>query len=193
MHPRILLVDNFDSFTFNLYHFVQQCNVSGVDVLRNNENLTEKAIIYDAIILSPGPGLPDKAGNMPRLIDEFVTIKPILGVCLGHQALALHFGAQLENMNEVIHGRESNLLQMDFEDVIFKGLQNPITVGRYHSWVVAHQNFPSCLKVTSVDGKGMIMSYSHRQLPVHGVQFHPESIMTNQGLRMIENWINSIQ
>jgi anthranilate synthase component 2 len=193
MPPRILIVDNFDSFTFNLYHYLLQCNVSAVDVVRNNEDLIQIAPNYDAFVLSPGPGLPHDAGNMPELIREFASKKPFLGVCLGHQALALHFGAQLENMEEVIHGRESNLFQVDFEDVIFRGLQSPVTVGRYHSWVVANDAFPTCLKVTSIDSKGLIMSYSHIYLPICGVQFHPESIMTNQGLQMINNWIDSIQ
>lgn len=193
MPPRILIVDNFDSFTFNLHHYLLQGNVLAVDVVRNNEDLTQIAPNYDAIVLSPGPGLPHDAGNMPALIREFAGKKPFLGVCLGHQALALHFGAQLENMDEVIHGRESNLVQVDFEDVIFRGLKSPVIVGRYHSWVVANKGFPTCLKVTSVDNKGLIMSYSHICLPIFGVQFHPESIMTNQGLQMMKNWMHSIQ
>ena len=186
---KILIIDNYDSFTYNLVHLAEQF-ADEVLVIRNDE--VDFSIIdqYDKIILSPGPGLPEHAGNLKDVVKEYASRKSILGVCLGHQSLAYIFGLKLHNMNEIKHGVQSVLHEIDKEEVIFKNLIEPIKVGHYHSWVINEKNNFDDWTITA-KSKDMIMAISHNSLDLKGVQFHPESILTPQGKQMIENWIKS--
>ena len=185
---KVLIVDNYDSFTFNLYHYVKQFN-SDVDVLKNDRVKLSDIKLYDKIILSPGPGLPSEHENIFKIIKKSIG-KPLLGVCLGHQAIAEFFGAKLVNLSSVNHG-VSSLISIINDDYIFNNLNKKINVGLYHSWVIDKNNFPACLEITSVNSDGFISSYKHADLDIRGVQFHPESILTEHGLKMIENWIRN--
>jgi len=185
---RILIVDNYDSFTFNLYHYVKQFNFD-VEVLKNDKIKLNDIKLYDKIILSPGPGLPSEHHNLFEIIKKSIN-KPLLGVCLGHQAIAEFFGAKLVNLSSVNHGI-SSLISIINDDYIFDNISKEINVGLYHSWVIDKNNFPACLKITSVNSDGFISSYKHISLDIRGVQFHPESILTENGLKMIENWIKN--
>lgn len=188
----ILLLDNYDSFTWNLYHYITQLTDVQVVVKRNDEITVEEALQFDAIMLSPGPGLPEEAGIMNDLIAAAVNTKPILGICLGHQALGIHFGGKLKQLPEVWHGVQKEIRITDAVCPLFKSLESTFESGHYHSWVVDREDFPSCLKITATDFENTVMALSHQSLPVHGVQFHPESVMTTQGLKIIENWLRSI-
>lgn len=190
---RIVIIDNYDSFTYNLVHLVQEITGTKVDVLRNDELQLKDLEKYDRIILSPGPGIPHEAGLLMEIIAAFAGKKSMLGVCLGHQAIAEHFGASLINMRRVLHGVSSNLRLTIPVDSFFQGLDNPIAVGHYHSWVVSTENFPDCLILTSHDEQGHIMSFRHRDYDIFGVQFHPESILTPQGKHMMKNWLENNQ
>jgi len=186
---RILILDNYDSFTFNLVHFVEQfCD--DVTVRRNDEITLGEVEAFDAIVLSPGPGLPKDAGIMPQLIRHYAPTKKMLGVCLGHQAIGEAFGANLKNLNRVHHGVAIpvNIIQ---DDVLFHGMQKRIETGRYHSWVIDNRTVPAELMVTSTDDEGEVMAIRHREFDVCGVQFHPESLLTPKGLQIIGNWVNS--
>lgn len=185
---KILLFDNYDSFTYNLLHTVQSLGHTNVDVIRNNKLTLEEVERYDKIILSPGPGLPEEAGLLLPLIERYATSKSILGVCLGHQAIGQVFGAKLENIPFVFHGVQTPA-QIVAEDYLFAGLPEEIAVGRYHSWIVARENFPTELEVTALDKAGAIMALRHRTLDLHGVQFHPESILTPEGTAIIRNFL----
>ncbi|OQA11424.1 MAG: Anthranilate synthase component 2 [Bacteroidetes bacterium ADurb.Bin397] len=188
----ILLLDNYDSFTWNLYHYITQLTDVPVVVKRNDEITVEEALQFDAIMLSPGPGLPEEAGIMNELIAAAVNTKPILGICLGHQALGMHFGGKLKQLPEVWHGVQKEIRITDTACPLFNGLASMFESGHYHSWVVDREDFPECLKITATDFENTVMALSHQSLPVHGVQFHPESVMTTQGLKIIENWLRSI-
>jgi anthranilate synthase component 2 len=186
---KILILDNYDSFTYNLLHYVQDITNAKIDVIRNDKISIEEINHYDGIILSPGPGLPSDTGVMCDLIKKYGSSKKILGVCLGHQAIAEVYGAKLENMLEVMHGVSSKVQILEKEEKLFAGLPRYIEVGHYHSWVVSKDHFPDCLQITSVDAKDQIMSLRHKNYNVCGIQFHPESILTPYGKEMIRNWI----
>ncbi len=187
---KILILDNYDSFTFNLVHYVEQfCD--DITVKRNNEISLSEVEAYDAIILSPGPGLPKDAGIMPELIKRYAPTKKILGVCLGHQAIGEAFGARLKNLNQVHHGVAIPVNITDKDEALFTGLPNRIDTGRYHSWVIDKETVPSELRVTSTDDDGEVMAIRHTNFAVCGVQFHPESLLTPEGLKIIENWVGS--
>ncbi len=184
---KTLILDNYDSFTYNLVHYAEQfCD--DIKVFRNDKISLDAVDKYDVIILSPGPGLPKDAGIMPELIKRYAPTKKILGVCLGHQAIAEAFGGKLVNMNQVLHGVARKAIVVDPSDELFKGLQQEFNCGRYHSWAVKKQDLPDCLKLTVIDEHDFVMSFRHKTLDVCGVQFHPESILTEHGLEIIENF-----
>ena len=186
---KILILDNYDSFTHNLFHYVKQFE-KDVSVVKNDKISLIEVEKYDKIILSPGPGLPDEHKNLKKIIKQFSSTKSILGVCLGHQAIAECFGAQLKNLEDVMHGISSEILFIK-KDVIFKNIPDQIKVGHYHSWVIDEKTLPSCFEVTSKNEDGVIMSISHKKYDLKGLQFHPESILTEYGLLMIRNWVFS--
>lgn len=187
---KILILDNYDSFTFNLVHYVEQfCD--DITVKRNNEITLEEVEYFDAIILSPGPGLPKNAGIMPDLIKRFASSKKILGVCLGHQAIGEAFGASLKNLNQVHHGVAIPINVIERNEPLFKSLPDKIDTGRYHSWVIDKETVPSDLIISATDDYGEVMAIRHKTNDVCGVQFHPESLLTPNGLKIIENWIHS--
>ncbi|MBS1732866.1 MAG: aminodeoxychorismate/anthranilate synthase component II [Bacteroidetes bacterium] len=185
----ILIFDNYDSFTYNLVHLVEKLTHQKVDVCFNDRLELDRVNAYDKIILSPGPGIPAEAGLMPELINRYSSSKQILGVCLGHQAIAENFGAKLLNLPEVYHGVATPVRILDKENVLFRGLPGCIEAGRYHSWIVSKEELPSELLVTAEDEHGYIMALKHRQYNVQGVQFHPESILTPFGEQIIRNWL----
>lgn len=185
---KILVFDNYDSFTYNLVHLIKELGYTDVDVYRNDRINLSSVAKYDKIILSPGPGIPSEAGLLLPLIKEYAATKSILGVCLGHQAIGESFGATLTNMKEVHHGVASDTILIN-NDYIFAGLHSTIEVGRYHSWTVDNQNIPGCLTVTAVDCNNQIMALKHKKYDVHGVQFHPESVLTPMGNIIIKNFL----
>lgn len=184
---KILILDNYDSFTYNIVHLVNELGVE-TDVFRNDRITVEEVGQYDRIILSPGPGLPCEAGVLSEVIRHYAPKKSILGICLGEQAIGECFGATLENLSEVYHGVHTPV-QVIAEEKMFEGLGDHFEVGRYHSWVVSRKGLPDCLTVTAEDAHGQIMALAHKTYDVRGVQFHPESIMTPQGKKMIANWL----
>lgn len=186
---KLLILDNYDSFTYNIVHAVRELGVEPA-VRRNDKITLDEVDNFDKIIISPGPGIPSEAGILPQLLERYAGSKPILGVCLGHQAIGECFGAKLRNLPEVYHGIKSQI-SITIPDYIFAGLPGRIDVGRYHSWVVDKNNLPDCLEVTAVSDDGEIMAMRHRTLDVRGVQFHPESILTPQGLTIIDNWLKA--
>jgi anthranilate synthase component II len=186
----ILVFDNYDSFTYNLVHMVQKIVGGKTDVYRNNEIPLEKVNEYDKIILSPGPGVPSEAGLLIPLIKEYAPKKSILGVCLGHQAIGEAFGGKLENLSTVYHGVSTQCFPST-ETKLFEGLPTPFTIGRYHSWIVSETDFPEDLEITAKDGNGLIMGLQHKNYDVQGVQFHPESVLTPEGYKILENWLSA--
>lgn len=186
---KILIFDNYDSFTYNLVHLVKSLGYNDIDVFRNDKIELENIAIYDKIILSPGPGIPSEAGLLLPLIKKYAATKPILGVCLGHQAIGEAFGAELINLENVYHGVTTST-EIIGNDYVFEGLENKIDVGRYHSWIVSNNNLPACFAVTAVDGENQIMAMKHKEYDVHGVQFHPESVLTPVGGTIISNFLN---
>ena len=186
---KIVIIDNYDSFTYNLSHLVKELGAE-VTVVRNDQFALPELEAYDKIILSPGPGIPSEAGLLLDVIKTYAGKKPILGVCLGHQAIGECFGAQLTNLSEVFHGVATEGTQFG-NDPIFAGLPQRITMGRYHSWVVSKENFPSCLEITAESDEGQIMALRHREYDIHGIQFHPESVLTPEGRKIIENFLRS--
>lgn len=187
----ILVIDNYDSFTYNLVHAIKKISGLPVDVYRNDEISLEEIEKYDRIVLSPGPGLPEEAGLLLDIIKKFAPTKKILGVCLGHQAIGEAFGGTLHNMKKVLHGIATPVELTDNESVLFKGLPETFEVGRYHSWIVQQEGLPDCLEVTSYDSDGFIMSMKHKEFDVEGVQFHPESVLTPLGEQIIRNWLKA--
>lgn len=185
----ILLLDNYDSFTWNLFHYLQQLTDEKVVVKRNDELSVEEAAEYSSYVLSPGPGLPSEAGILKDLITEYSESKPILGICLGLQAIAEVFGGKLFNLNDPLHGVSSKTFLIDHNDPIFRSLPDEFSSGHYHSWAVSDEGLPATLKVTARDQEGMIMALKHVSKQIHGLQFHPESVMTEYGLQMIHNWL----
>lgn len=186
---KILLIDNYDSFTYNLVHLIRSLGYD-VDVKRNDAVTREEAEGYDKILLSPGPGIPSEAGLLIDIVKHCAPHKSILGVCLGHQAIGEIFGATLVNLKEVHHGVASQI-NVTSEDGLFAGLGKNFEAGRYHSWAVSQENFPDELEVTALDDSGEIMALRHRKYDVKGVQFHPESVLTPLGSKIMENWLKN--
>lgn len=185
---KILLFDNYDSFTYNLLHILKEFGAD-VEVYRNDRISLDEVDRFDKILLSPGPGIPEEAGILLPLIKRYAPTKSILGVCLGEQAIGQAFGAQLINLTEVHHGEYSDV-QILAPDPLFDGLDPVFRAGRYHSWVVSKENFPDCLEITAEDViEGQIMALRHRTYDVRGIQFHPESVLTPQGKLIIQNWL----
>ncbi|MCW5520733.1 aminodeoxychorismate/anthranilate synthase component II [Aureitalea sp. L0-47] len=187
---KVLVIDNYDSFVYNLVHYLEDLNVD-VTVVRNDRFLLEEVEKYDKILLSPGPGIPDEAGLLKDVIRAYAGRKPILGVCLGQQAIGEVFGGSITNLDEVFHGVATKANILVDNEPLFSGLQKEIEVGRYHSWVVEREGFPDVLEITSLDENGQIMSLRHREFDIRAVQFHPESVLTPEGKTMIKNWIES--
>lgn len=185
---RIVIIDNYDSFTYNLAHLVRELGAE-VTVLRNDQFELSALEAFDKIILSPGPGIPEEAGLLLDVIRTYAGKKPILGVCLGHQAIGQVFGGTLKNLSEVYHG-VATPVRITGDEALFAGLDETIEVGRYHSWVVDTENLPACLEVTSLSDEGLIMSLRHKEMDVRGIQYHPESVLTPNGKAIIQNWIN---
>ena len=184
---KIAIIDNYDSFTYNLAHLVRELGAE-VSVMRNDRFAIGQLQPFDKLILSPGPGIPSEAGLMPEAIEAYAGRKPMLGVCLGHQAIAEAFGARLVNLGEVCHGvaTEGTLLGTDY---IFARLPRRIAMGRYHSWAVSREGLPGCLEVTAESDDGLIMALRHKSYDIHGIQFHPESVLTPAGRTIVENWL----
>ena len=191
-HPHIVIIDNYDSFTYNLSHLLKELGAD-VTVFRNDQFELSKLESFDKIVLSPGPGIPSEAGLLLDVIRTYAGRKPILGVCLGHQAIGEVFGARLENLSDVFHGvaTEGSVVHPD-ADPIFEGAthgDNRLTMGRYHSWVVSRDNIPDCLQITALSDEGQIMALRHRHYDIRGIQFHPESVLTPQGRTILANWL----
>jgi anthranilate synthase component 2 len=190
---KIVIIDNYDSFTYNLAHLIKELGAE-VTVYRNDEPevqaLIDNAdnIEFDKIVLSPGPGIPSEAGLLLNVIRTFAGKKPMLGVCLGHQAIGEVFGGQLTNLSDVFHGVATEGTQFG-NDPIFEGLPKRIVMGRYHSWVVSKDGFPSCLEITAESDEGQVMALRHKEYDIHGIQFHPESVLTTEGKTMLGNWL----
>jgi anthranilate synthase component 2 len=194
---KILVFDNYDSFTYNLVHLVEKIIGEKVDVFRNDQIPLEKVEMYDKIILSPGPGIPSEAGSLLPLIKQYASTKSILGVCLGHQAIGEVFGARLINLSKVYHGVASpvNIIPQNPRSAtnsanLFEGLSDGFMAGRYHSWVVDPDDFPDTLEITATDMNGHVMALRHKSYDVLGVQFHPESILTPDGEKIMRNWFS---
>jgi anthranilate synthase component II len=185
---KLLILDNYDSFTYNLLHYVEKL-VEDITVKRNNEISIEEVDEYDSILLSPGPGLPKDAGIMPALIQNYSTTKKILGICLGMQAIGENFGGKLKNLDKVLHGVSTISTVTKLQEPIFKNIPATFESGHYHSWVVDNQYFPEELEVTAINETGLIMALSHKKYNVRGLQFHPESVLTPMGFEMIKNWV----
>jgi anthranilate synthase component 2 len=191
---KILVFDNYDSFTYNLVHLIEKILHEKTDVFRNDQIPIEKVAEYDKIVLSPGPGLPEEAGLLLPLINEYAKSKSILGVCLGHQAIGEAFGGKLVNLSTVYHGIATPIrIEMNSarpKSILFEGLPQEFEAGRYHSWVVSDERFPEELEITARDEENFIMGLQHRRYDVMGVQFHPESVLTPQGERIMRNWLS---
>ena len=186
---KIVIIDNYDSFTYNLSHLIKEIGAE-VTVIRNDQFTLNQLERFDKIVLSPGSGIPSEAGLLLDVIKTYKGRKPILGVCLGHQAIGEVFGGTLENLSDVFHGVATEGTQFS-NDYIFDSLPKRITMGRYHSWVVSRENFPTCLEVTAVSDEGQIMALKHKNYDIHGIQFHPESVLTPEGKTILRNFIES--
>lgn len=185
---KILVFDNYDSFTYNIVHALKKLGYNDVEVHRNDQIVLAEIARFDKIILSPGPGVPSESGILLDLIKTYAASKSILGVCLGEQAIAEAFGGKLINLPEVHHGVTSEIQVLE-NDMLFNDLPKKMTVGRYHSWAVEKESLPDCMKITAVDESGMIMALAHKQYDIRGVQFHPESVLTPEGEEMLRNWL----
>jgi anthranilate synthase component 2 len=190
MSRRLLVLDNYDSFTYNLVHLIREIGGLELEVHRNDAITLAEVGRFSEIVLSPGPGVPQEAGIMPELVRQYGETKRILGVCLGHQCIGEVFGGTLHNLSRPVHGVATDCSPCVANELMFCGLPETFSVGRYHSWVVAQENFPDSLEVTAIDSVGEIMALRHRTLNVRGVQFHPESVLTPDGRIMIQNWLN---
>ncbi|GAA4442909.1 aminodeoxychorismate/anthranilate synthase component II [Ravibacter arvi] len=187
---RILVLDNYDSFTYNLVYILRELH-SNVEVIRNDKIALEAVNAYDKILLSPGPGIPSEAGIMQEVIKTYAATKSILGICLGEQGIAEAFGATLENMTDVLHGVSHDITVADPSERLFKGVPQTFRAGRYHSWTVVPESLPDTLKITAVDAEGRVMGISHTEYDVKGLQFHPESVLTDFGKEMLQNWLQA--
>lgn len=185
---KILVLDNYDSFTYNLVYLLRVLGFGeNMDIYRNDKISLEDVNAYDKILLSPGPGVPSEAGIMPALISQYAAHKDILGICLGHQAIGEAFGSKIINLSEVVHGVATEVSISP--DSIFKGLPEKFKIGRYHSWVIDESTLSPDLEVTAKTPDGQIMAVRHKQYKVKGLQFHPESILSEHGKQMIQNWL----
>lgn len=189
MSKKVLVIDNYDSFTYNLVHYLEDLNCD-VTVYRNDKLAIEDVEAFDKIVLSPGPGIPDEAGLLKPIIKKYAATKSIFGVCLGQQAIGEVFGGALVNLDDVYHGVATNVTISVDDEYIFKDLEKNIEVGRYHSWVVS-PDLPESLEATSFDANGQVMSLRHKEYDVRGVQYHPESVLTPYGKKILENWVNN--
>jgi anthranilate synthase component II len=187
---KVLVIDNYDSFVFNLVHMLYNLNVEDITVIKNDKISLDEIQSYDKILLSPGPGIPKDAGLMPQIIKQFAPTKSILGVCLGHQAIAECFGASLKNLEEPLHGVASTINILE-ENYLFEKCPKTFHIGHYHSWVVEENTLANDLEILAKDEKGNIMSIGHKTYDVRGVQFHPESVLTENGMQIITNWIKN--
>jgi anthranilate synthase component 2 len=185
---KIVIIDNYDSFTYNLSHLLKELGAE-VTVYRNDQFELPQLEAFDKIVLSPGPGIPSEAGLLLDVIRTYAGKKPIFGVCLGHQAIGEAFGGRLENLSEVFHGVATEGTQFG-NDPVFAGLPQKITMGRYHSWVVSREGFPDCLEITAESNEGQIMALRHKEYDIHGIQFHPESVLTPEGRQILRNWLS---
>ena len=185
---KIVIIDNYDSFTYNLSHLLKELGAE-VTVYRNDQFELPQLEAFDKIVLSPGPGIPSEAGLLLDVIRTYAGKKPIFGVCLGHQAIGEAFGGRLENLSEVFHGVATEGTQFG-NDPVFAGLPQKITMGRYHSWVVSREGFPDCLEITAESQEGQIMALCHKEYDIHGIQFHPESVLTPEGRQILRNWLS---
>ncbi len=187
---RILVLDNYDSFTYNLVHIIRALGYGkDMDVLRNDKIALEDVKRYDKILLSPGPGIPSEAGIMLDLIGMYGPSKSILGICLGHQGIGEVYGAHIFNMTEVLHGVETDVKILQPDDYLFNGVPDEFRVCRYHSWALESNTVNGQLTINSLDEKGIVMGLSHKKYDVRGLQFHPESILTENGIQLIKNWL----
>lgn len=184
---KVLVIDNYDSFTYNLVHYLHDLDCD-VTVKRNDKLTLDEVEVFDKILLSPGPGIPDEAGLLKPIIKRYAETKSILGICLGQQAIAEVFGGSIENLTEVYHGVSTEIDLTNDDEILYRDIPKKIEVGRYHSWVVT-KNLPSELIVTSIDENGEIMSLRHKVLDVRAVQYHPESILTPEGKKILKNWV----
>jgi len=190
MKKQVLVIDNYDSFVYNLVHYLEDLDCE-VTVKRNDQLRLEEVAAFDKILLSPGPGIPEEAGLLLEIIKTYAPTKSMFGVCLGQQAIGEVFGGTLINLDQVFHGVATSAKQLVADEPLFKDIPTEFEIGRYHSWVVAPENFPEALEITSVDVNGQIMSLRHKEYDVRGVQFHPESVLTPEGKTMIKNWVNN--
>ena len=189
---KILVLDNYDSFTYNLVHIIKELGYgSHLDVHRNDKITVEEVSKYDKILLSPGPGIPEEAGNMMEIIKVYAPEKSMMGVCLGHQGIGESFGAKLHNMEHVLHGVANNVIVKNSRERLFLDLPDEFSACRYHSWTVVPDDLPDCLEITAEDENGLIMALAHKNYDVRGVQFHPESYITEYGKKMLTNWLKS--
>lgn len=188
MNDKVLIIDNYDSFTFNLRQIIEELQFD-YSIIKNDEIIIESIKQYSKILISPGPGIPVNAGSVEEVVQRFAPSRSILGICLGHQAIAGVFGGNLFNLTTVHHGVTAIVNITKPDDYLFEKIPHKFEAGLYHSWAVSNENFPDCLQVTSVSSGDVIMSLSHKEYDVKGVQFHPESIMTKFGVQLIHNWL----
>ena len=188
MMMKLLVLDNYDSFTYNLVHLLDKIGEVDIDVFRNDKISVEKIAEYDKVVLSPGPGIPEEAGILKEVISKQYKQVPMLGVCLGHQAIGEVFGGKLTNLDRVHHGVATKI-EITKDDYLFTGLPRSFNVGRYHSWVIDSLGEDSGFEITAVDGNGEIMAIAHKEYDIRGVQFHPESILTEYGEELMSNWL----
>ncbi len=188
---KILVVDNYDSFTYNLVNILRKSKHLSFEVQKSDEVCIEKVGLFDKILFSPGPDVPNTDGIMAQIIHSYESEKSILGICLGFQAIGMHYGARLQNLNSVFHGKSVNVEIAEHEELLFEGIASPFSAGLYHSWGISDEDFPEELMVTARSMDGRIMALAHRSFDIKGVQFHPESVMTPEGEKMVWNWVNA--